>query len=67
MFHYNGRPISKQEMTEILADRQAAIIFAKAKRERERDEDAIEQKRRDLLLKCVGGLFVVVALGVILL
>jgi len=67
MFHYNGRPISKQEMTEILADREAAIILAKAKREREKDEVAIKQKRRDLLLKCVVGLFVVVALGVILL
>lgn len=63
MFHYNGRPISKQEMTEILADREAAIILARAKREREKDEDAVRLARREVIC---AGIVVFVAASLIL-
>lgn len=59
MFHYNGRPISKQEMTEMLANRQAAIDLAKAQRQREKDVDSVRRARREVI--CAGIVAFVVA------
>lgn len=53
MFHYSGRPISRQAMTEMLADRHAAIALEKMKRERERDDEAVKQKRAEFIFGCL--------------
>lgn len=67
MFHYNGRPISKQEMTEILADREAAIILARAKREREKDEEAVKQKRAEFIFGCLVSILAGLGAGHVIL
>lgn len=67
MFHYNGRPISKQEMTDMLADRHAAVDLAKKQRQREKDAEAAKLIRRDLILICALIVSLGAALGTVLL
>ena len=63
MFHYNGRPISRQEMTEMLADRHAVIDLAKKQRQREKDGIEAKLIRRDRFLFVLNTFAIALAIG----